>query len=181
LPKIEYSIFVEGLRKIIINLNHSRQSLARVLKRGPCEIRGNSAKYPSAVWKEIADELRKCVMLAKHLCRCRNIIRNFMCVNERMNRILSSSRHPPPLRERLRTPANSHSLGGVLTLSFVFCFVDHFVFCYYVNVTRSTDYCGRGGWECGSASSCLQIPTTCVYSFADTVTSRLFQSMSHIF
>jgi hypothetical protein len=35
----EYSIFVEGLRKIIITLNHSRQSLALVLKRGPCEVR----------------------------------------------------------------------------------------------------------------------------------------------
>jgi hypothetical protein len=122
LPKIEYSIFVEVLRKIIINLNHSRQSLARVLKRGPCEIRGNCAKYPSAVWKEIADELRKWVMLAKHLRRCRNIIRNFMCVNERMNRILSPSRHPPSLRGGLRTSTNSHSLGGVLAIFFCFLF-----------------------------------------------------------
>jgi len=35
----EYSIFMEGLRKIIINLNRSRQYLARELKRGPCEMR----------------------------------------------------------------------------------------------------------------------------------------------
>lgn len=72
--------FLEGLRKTIVNMNHSRQSLARDLKRGPCEIRGNSAKYPGAVCKEIADELSKCVMLAKHLCKCRNIRKEFyMC------------------------------------------------------------------------------------------------------
>lgn len=100
LAKIEYSIFVQGLSKIIINLNHSRQSLARELKREPFEISGNIAKYPRAVWKEIAGELRKWVLLARYLRRYRNIIKEFyVCQRKNEHGFCPLSTPTSPQRE----------------------------------------------------------------------------------
>jgi len=107
--------------------------LARVLKRGPCEIKGNCAKYPSAVCKEIADELSKCVMLANHLRKVYN--KRILCVSKKeRKRIL------PPLNNH--HPSDGGSAYTPIATVYEAClpsfFVYHFVFCNFVNITRST-------------------------------------------
>ena len=87
----------------------------------------------------------------------RNIVKDFyVCQRKNEHGFCPLSRHPPALRGRLRKLTNSHSLGVVLALFFVY----HFVFCYVYFFMLQGARAVEGGevWECGSAGSGLRLP-----------------------